>query len=56
MALYNRMQEADITPSQKFLANLSSILKANNISNELSELVDKQAQITNKWWIWVNKF
>ncbi|KAJ0182327.1 hypothetical protein K1T71_001696 [Dendrolimus kikuchii] len=45
-ALWNRMQEFDVQPSQKFVQNLCSLLKANNkdIPSELSLLLDKQTK------------
>ncbi|KAM3967869.1 leucine-rich PPR motif-containing protein, mitochondrial [Aphomia sociella] len=44
LSLWNRMQDADVTPSQKFVRNICSLIKANNraIPSELSILLDKQ--------------
>ncbi|XP_052757762.1 leucine-rich PPR motif-containing protein, mitochondrial-like [Galleria mellonella] len=46
LALWNRMQETDVTPSQKFVRNICSLIKANNrpVPSELSVLLDKQAK------------
>ncbi|XP_026738894.1 leucine-rich PPR motif-containing protein, mitochondrial-like [Trichoplusia ni] len=49
IALYTRMQEADITPSQKFVQTLISLIQANNkeVPSELSMLVNKQVTKVN---------
>ncbi|KAG6447060.1 hypothetical protein O3G_MSEX004728 [Manduca sexta] len=49
MSLWTRMQEADISPSQKFVRNLCSVIKANNkdVPSELSILLDKQAHASS---------
>lgn len=41
--VFNKMQDIDVTPSQKFIRNLFSMLKSNNkkIPNELSILISK---------------
>ncbi|XP_072940263.1 leucine-rich PPR motif-containing protein, mitochondrial-like isoform X2 [Epargyreus clarus] len=46
LSLWTKMQEADITPSQKFVLNICSLCKANNkeIPSELSVLLDKQSK------------
>ncbi|CAH4031371.1 unnamed protein product [Pieris brassicae] len=43
LALWSRMQDAEITPSQRFVRNLCSICKANNkpIPSEVSVLLEK---------------
>lgn len=44
LQLWGRLQEADYTPSQKFVRNLVSMAKANNkaIPTDLVALLDKQ--------------
>ncbi|XP_060804000.1 leucine-rich PPR motif-containing protein, mitochondrial [Amyelois transitella] len=43
LSLFNKMQEADVLPSQKFIRNLCALLKANNtpIPSELSILISE---------------
>ncbi|XP_059051022.1 leucine-rich PPR motif-containing protein, mitochondrial-like [Achroia grisella] len=43
LALWSRMQEYDVTPSQKFVRNICSLIQANNrpVPSELSLLLDK---------------
>lgn len=47
LALFGRMQDADVPPSQKFVKNLVSMAKANNkdVPPELSMLLDKEKKI-----------
>ncbi|XP_004930031.2 leucine-rich PPR motif-containing protein, mitochondrial isoform X1 [Bombyx mori] len=49
LSLWTKMQEADVTPSQKFVRNICSLLKANNrtVPSELSLLLDKQDKVTS---------
>lgn len=44
LELFNKMQDTDITPSQKFVRNLISMLRSNNkkIPIELSILLTKE--------------
>lgn len=46
LSLWNRMQEDDVTPSQRFVRNLSSMCTANNrqIPPELAALLDKHSR------------
>ncbi|CAK1540253.1 unnamed protein product [Leptosia nina] len=49
LALWNRMQDAEVIPSQKFVRNFCSLFKANNkpLPGELSLLLDKQVKSAN---------
>ncbi|XP_045536900.1 leucine-rich PPR motif-containing protein, mitochondrial [Papilio machaon] len=46
LALWTKMQEADVTPSQKFIRNLCSLCTANNkdIPADLAVLLDKETR------------
>lgn len=46
LALWNKMQEADVTPSQKFVRNLCSLCTANNkeIPSDLAMLLGKETR------------
>jgi hypothetical protein len=47
LRLWIRMQEIDVNPSQKFVQNICSLLKANNkaVPSELAVLLDKQKSV-----------
>ncbi|GBP68085.1 Leucine-rich PPR motif-containing protein, mitochondrial [Eumeta japonica] len=46
LALWYKMQEADVVPSKKFVQNICSMLKANNknLPLELISLLDKETR------------